>query len=89
MIALGYAYGQKHVKKLLYKSSRKTRNFLIQNHRTIMNSIWIPKLSSTLKFDLGGLDETPHALLFRQARYATVIQVMLDFGGIISNEDYC
>jgi hypothetical protein len=54
-----------------------------------MNSIWIPKLSSTLKFDLGGLDETPHALLFRQARYATVIQVMLDFGGIISNEDYC
>jgi hypothetical protein len=54
-----------------------------------MNSIWIPKLSSTLKFNLGGsYDDQSHLLLFRPARYATVIQVMLDFGGYTSSEEF-
>lgn len=54
-----------------------------------MNSIWIPKLSSTLKFNLGGsYDDQSHVLLFRPARYATVIQVMLDFGGYTSSEEF-
>ena len=53
-----------------------------------MNSIWIPKLSSSLKFNLGGTEDQPHVLLFRPARHATVIKVMLDFGGNNSSEEY-
>ena len=51
-----------------------------------MNNIWIPKLSSTIKINLSYLDDQSKELLFHQARYATVIQVMLQFEG--SSDDF-
>lgn len=52
---------------------------MIQNYQLIMNEIWIPKKSLTFTLTLGGTDDQSYLLCTPQARYATVIQVMLDY----------
>lgn len=55
---------------------------MIQNYQTIMNEVWIPRLSLTFKVTVGGFNDTSYLMCTTQARYATVIHVMLDYDGL-------